>query len=60
MNNIPQYPTVQNVAVSCTFCGANVQGRVTERIDPTTKQVVKECKWICGRCSNLVKIGNVQ
>jgi len=60
MSNIPQYQTLENRPISCTFCGATVHGRINERIDPSTKQVVKECKWICGRCNNMVRIGNVQ
>jgi ribosomal protein S27AE len=60
MNNIPQYQTVENRPVACSFCGANVQGRITEKTDPRTKQIVKECRWACGRCGNLSKIGNVK
>jgi hypothetical protein len=49
MNNNPQYQTVENRPIGCTFCGAQVQGRVTEKVDPRTKQVVKECRWACSR-----------
>jgi hypothetical protein len=59
MNNTPQYQTVENRPISCTFCGAQVHGKVNERVDQRTKQVVKECRWACGRCGNIVKIGNV-
>jgi hypothetical protein len=59
MNNIPQYQNVENRPIGCTFCGAQVQGRTTERQNHKTKQVVKECRWTCSRCHNLVKIGNV-
>lgn len=59
MNNISQYQNVTNRAIGCTFCGAQVNGRVNERLNPKTKQVIKECRWACSRCGNLVKIGNV-
>lgn len=61
MKNItPHYQKVTNIPVGCTFCGATVNGKVNQVTDPKTKQVVKECRWICSRCNNLVKIGNVQ
>jgi hypothetical protein len=60
MNNIPQYQTLENRPIACSFCGASVQGRVTEKTDPKTKQIVKECRWTCGRCNNLSRIGNVK
>lgn len=59
MNNIPQYQTVENRPIGCTFCGAQVQGRVTEKKDVKSDESYKECRWICGRCGNLVKVGNV-
>ena len=59
MNNIPQYQTVENRPISCSFCGAMVQGRITEKVDQRSKQLVKECRWTCGRCGNLSKVGNV-
>ena len=60
MNNNPQYQNVSNVQIGCTFCGANVQGKVNQVQNPKTKEVVKECRWVCARCNNLVKIGNVK
>lgn len=60
MNNTPQYQTLENRPIPCSFCGATVQGRITEKIDPKTKQIVKECRWTCGRCNNLSRIGNVR
>jgi transposase-like protein len=59
MNNKSNYQTVNNVPIGCNFCGAQVQGRVTEKKDPRSQQIVKECRWICPRCGNLSKIGNV-
>ena len=59
MNNTPQYQNVENRPIGCTFCGAHVQGRINEKVNPKTKQVVKECRWVCSRCGNVVKIGNV-
>jgi hypothetical protein len=58
-NNTPQYQTVENKAIGCTFCGAHVQGKINTVQNPKTKQIVKECRWVCARCNNLVKIGNV-
>ena len=60
MNNIPQYMTVENRPIGCNFCGAEIQGKVTSKTDPRTKQIVKECRWSCGRCGNLTKIGTVK
>ena len=60
MNNTYQYSTVENRPIACNFCGAFVQGHITEKKDPKTNQVVKECRWACGRCGNLSKIGNVK
>lgn len=58
-NNIPQYQTVENRPIGCMFCGAQVYGKITEKVDPRTNETVKECRWQCGRCGNLSKIGNV-
>ena len=60
MNSNPQYQTLENRPIACTFCNANVQGRITEKTDPTTKQIVKECRWICSRCGQLSRIGNIK
>lgn len=59
MNNRPQYQNLNNIPVGCTFCGATVHGKVLEKKDPKTQQVVKECRWVCSRCANLVKVGNL-
>lgn len=59
MNNQPKYMSVENRPISCHFCGATVQGKVTPKTDPTTKETVQECRWICSRCGNLAKIGIV-
>jgi hypothetical protein len=59
MNNNPQYQVVENRPIGCTFCGAQVQGRVNEKRDAKSDETHKECRWVCGRCGNLVKIGNV-
>lgn len=60
MNNKPHYLTVENRPIPCSFCGASVQGRITEKNDPSSKELVKECRWVCSRCNNLVKIGVVK
>jgi len=60
MNNTPQYQTLENRPIACNFCGATVQGRITEKKNPKTQEVVKECRWTCSRCNNLSKIGNVK
>jgi hypothetical protein len=60
MNNNPQYQTLENRPMGCSFCGAMVHGKVTPKTDSRTKEVVKECRWICGRCNNLSKIGIVK
>jgi hypothetical protein len=60
MNNIPQYQSVDNRPIGCMYCGAHVQGKVTEKKDPRTKETIKECRWQCPRCGNLSKIGNVK
>jgi hypothetical protein len=59
MNNIPQYQTVENRPIECMFCGAQVYGKVTQTADQRTKETIKECRWQCGRCGNLSKIGKV-
>ena len=60
MNNKPAYQTLDNRPIACSFCGSFVQGRVTEHTNPQTKEVIKECRWVCGRCGNLSKIGNLR
>jgi hypothetical protein len=60
MNNISQYAQVENRPIACNFCGALVQGRISEKLDPKTNETTKECRWVCGRCNNLSKIGNVK
>jgi C4-type Zn-finger protein len=54
MNN-----TVTNKPIGCTFCGANVQGQITQVQNPYTKAVENICRWVCSRCGNLVKTGKV-
>ena len=51
---------VENRPIPCQFCGASVFGKVTEKKDHNSKETIKECRWICGRCGNLSKIGIVQ
>ena len=60
MNNKPQYLAVENRPIACSFCGAHVNGRVTDKQDSSSKEIIKECRWVCGRCGNLVKIGVVK
>jgi hypothetical protein len=60
MNNNSQYQIVENRPIGCTFCGATVQGKVNQHINSKTKEVIKECRWVCSRCNSLVKIGNVK
>lgn len=60
MNNKPQYLTVENKPIACSFCGAHVTGRITDKQEPRNKEHIKECRWVCGRCGNLVKIGVVK
>jgi hypothetical protein len=56
MNNIPSYTKVNNIPIGCTFCGATVHGKVFE-CKNSNNQSEQQIKWICGRCSNLVKVG---
>ena len=58
-NNTPTYQQVNNRPIGCHFCGAQVHGRILETTNPNTKETVKECRWVCGRCGNLVKVGKV-
>jgi hypothetical protein len=51
--------TVTNKPIGCTFCGASVQGQVTQIQNPYTKQLENICRWVCSRCGNLVKMGKV-
>ena len=60
MNNTPQYQSVENKPIGCTFCGSHVIGKVSEKANSRTKEIVKECRWVCSRCGNLVKVGNVR
>lgn len=55
----PQYMSVENRPIPCSFCSATVNGRVMEKIDPASKETTKECRWICSRCGNLVKVGTI-
>lgn len=49
MNYKPQHKPMSNIPIGCTFCGATVQGKV----------VGEQIRWVCPRCSNLVKVGKV-
>jgi hypothetical protein len=60
MNNNPQYQNLENRPIGCTFCGSHVTGKVNTRVDHKTKQTINECRWVCSRCGNLVKVGNVK
>lgn len=59
-NQFYGYQTLNNRPMPCSFCGASVNGRVQEKTDPKTKQIIKECHWICTRCGNVVRVGNIQ
>ena len=58
MNNT-SYAQVDNRPIACTFCGAHVTGQVNQTTNPITKAVESICRWVCGRCGNLVKVGKV-
>jgi radical SAM superfamily enzyme YgiQ (UPF0313 family) len=60
MNNRPQYLTVENKPIACSFCGASVHGKITEQKSYSSKEIIKECRWVCARCGNLVKVGIVK
>lgn len=51
--------TVENRPIPCSFCNATVNGRIIEKASSTSNETTKECRWICSRCGNLVKIGTV-
>jgi hypothetical protein len=59
MNNTPSYGIVTNKPITCTFCGAQVNGQVIQIQNQNTKQIENICKWVCARCGNLVKMGKV-
>jgi len=59
MNNKPEYQSLSNRPIACTFCGAHVDGRIVESVDQRTKKVEKNIRWQCGRCGNLVRQGKV-
>ena len=54
MNNKPQHKTLSNIPIGCPFCGATVHGKILE-----SNNSEKQIKWVCPRCSNLVKVGKV-
>jgi len=60
MNQTPQYQTVENRPIGCMFCGAQVHGRVYQKTDNRSKTTVNECRWQCGRCGNLSKVGIIK
>lgn len=49
----PDYNKVVNRPIGCFYCGASVNGKSVS--GPQGHQI----KWICPRCNQLVKIGNV-
>jgi len=53
------YPILENRPMPCSFCGASINGRVQERKDHTTKEVIKECHWVCTRCGNVSRVGRL-
>jgi len=59
-NQKPEYQTLANKPIGCTYCGNHVQGKIEEQYDPRTKVVNKLIKWNCGRCGNVVRIGKPQ
>lgn len=59
MNLKPDYQTLTNRPISCTFCGAQVNGRIIENTNLQSKESEKLCKWQCPRCGNLVRVGKV-
>ena len=54
------YQELVNRPMPCSFCGATVNGRVTEKQDSRTKEVIKECRWLCCRCGNVSRIGKLK
>lgn len=56
MNNKPQYQSLNNTPIGCTFCGATVFGKILEN-KTSSGETEKQIKWVCPRCSNLVKVG---
>ena len=56
----PDYQSLSNKPVACTYCANTVQGRITEQYNPHTKQSEKLIRWNCGRCGNIVRIGRPQ
>jgi hypothetical protein len=43
------YNKVNNKPVGCFYCGATAYGKVQNN----------QIKWVCPRCNQLVKVGNV-
>jgi transcription elongation factor Elf1 len=58
-NKKPEYQTLNNRAMECTFCGHNVRGQVSEQTDPKTRQSQKLVRWNCDRCGQTVRIGKL-
>lgn len=58
-NKNPEYQTLTNKPISCTFCGEYIRGQVTESFNPKTKQTEKMVKWNCSRCGNRVRQGKL-
>ena len=36
------YQTLVNRPMPCSFCGATINGKIQEKLDPRTKEVIKE------------------
>lgn len=54
------YQPLNNKPMGCTFCGAHIpRAKIVERKDIKTKEVIKECHWVCGRCNNVSRIGKL-
>lgn len=45
---------IENRPMPCSICGNYVQG--TESSYTVKSGVMHECRWICGRCGNLVRV----
>ena len=58
-NNKPEYQTLSNTPIGCTFCGAQVQGRIVENYDQRSKKTEKNIRWHCHNCGNIVRIGKL-
>jgi ribosomal protein S27AE len=48
------YNKVVNRPVTCIYCGSQVMGKSSY-----SPQGTQQIRWVCERCNQLVKIGNV-